>query len=111
MPVTAPGDMARQFASLRAGGAIKSDLAQLSASLSTGRIPDITRHLGGDTAQLSGIQHRISQLDGYRQAASETDQMLGTIQQAVARVDDARTKLADQLLVINDTSLSAQVDA
>lgn len=111
MTMTAISDMAQQFSALRAGGAIKSDLARLSASLSSGRVEDVTRHLNGETAQLSGIQHKLTQLDGYQQVARETGQMLDRIQQVLAQVDTMRTELTNQLLLVGDSSTNVQVDA
>ena len=110
MPVSFISDQAQQFATLRATGAIKSDLGRLAASLSSGRVADITKHLGGNTAQLSGIQHRLTQLEGYQQIGRETAQTLDTIQQVLLRIDTARAQLSEQLLTINDSSVDAQVD-
>ncbi|WP_322893052.1 MULTISPECIES: flagellin [unclassified Yoonia] len=108
MAVTSIGDAAQHFLSMRAGTALKSDLAQLSESLSSGRVTDISRHLRGETAQFSGLHHKLAQLDGYAQVARETGQILDGVQQALARVDTTRAQLTDQLLLAKDTR--AQVD-
>lgn len=111
MPVVSVGDMAQQFISMRQGGAIKTELAQLGARLSTGRIGDVTAALGGDTARLSGINHSLKTLDGYLLAAQETGQTLGAIQTVLARLDTLRGDTSAQLLQLSSDSLASQIDA
>lgn len=110
MPVTRVGDMAQQYLSQRTSGAIKSDLLRLSNSLSSGRVADVARHLNGETARYTGITHQLAQIEGYRLVGRETGQMLDGIQKVVSRVDSARSQLADQVLLVSDSSTSAQVD-
>lgn len=110
MQVTRVGDMAQQYLSQRATSAIKSDLLRLSNSLSSGRVADVARHLNGETARYTGITHQLAQIEGYRLVGRETGQMLDGIQKVVSRVDAARSQLADQVLLVSDSSTSAQVD-
>jgi flagellar hook-associated protein 3 FlgL len=102
--------MAQHYLSQRNGAEIKSDLTRLSNSLSTGRVNDIVGHLNGETARFSGITHQLAQIEGYRLVGRETGQMLEGIQNVLGRVDSARSHLADQLLLVNDSSTTAQVD-
>ncbi len=110
MSVTSVGDMTQQFLSMRAGGTIKSDLARLANSLSSGRVADIPRHLNGETARFTGITHKLAQLEGFRLVGRETSQMLDGIQSIVGRVDTVRSQLAGQVLLVSDSSTMAQVD-
>jgi flagellar hook-associated protein 3 FlgL len=102
--------MTQQFLSMRAGGAIKSDLMRLSNSLSSGRVGDISRHLNGETARLSGITHKLAQIEGFQLVGRETGQMLDGIQAVLGRVDAARSQLAGQVLLVGDSSTALQVD-
>jgi flagellar hook-associated protein 3 FlgL len=102
--------MARQFTSLRNGNAIKTELAELVDSLSSGKVADLTKNLDGETARFSGIRYSLTQLDGYGQIASETLQTLANMQIILGKVDSARGATAEQLLLVNDTSTSAQID-
>ncbi|PJI86102.1 flagellar hook-associated protein 3 FlgL [Yoonia maricola] len=104
------GDMARQFTSLRDGNAIKSELFELAESLSSGKVADLTKSLNGETVRFSGVQYSLTQLDGYQQVASETEQTLGNIQIILGKVDDTRATTAERLLLVNDSSTAAQVD-
>ncbi|SIT89075.1 flagellar hook-associated protein 3 FlgL [Yoonia rosea] len=110
MSVVSVGDMARQFTSLRNGNAIKTELAELVDSLSSGKVADLTKSLDGETARFSGIRYSLTQLDGYGQIASETLQTLANMQIILGKVDSARGATAERLLLVNDTSTSAQID-
>lgn len=110
MPVVSIGDMAQQFTSLRNSGAIKTDLARLSESLSTGKVTDITTHLGGETARFSGIKYSLTQLAAYGQAASETQQTLANVQIILGQVENIRGATAERLLLVSDSSTIAQID-
>lgn len=110
MPVFSVGDMAQQFANMRNGGAIKTELFSLNRQMSTGRVQDVTAHLNGQTTRFSGINHSLAQLNGYLQTASETSQMLRGIQSVLQRVDAARAETSRQLLLVTSESLPNQVD-
>lgn len=102
--------MAQQFTSLRNGAVIKAELASLTDSLSTGVVTDVTKHLDGETARFSGIRYSLTQLDGFGQVASETQQYLSNVQIVLSQVDNTRSATAERLLLVSDTSTIAQVD-
>ena len=110
MPVNSVGDMAQHFMSMRNGSGIKSDLARLSESMSSGRVSDITRHLGGETARLSGINHSLTQLSSYAQAGRETEQTLATMQTVLNQVGALRETTGGQLLLVSNNSSEDQVN-
>ncbi len=110
MSVISTGDLAQQFTSLRSGNAIKSELFELVESLTTGKVADLTKALNGETARFSGISYSLSQLEGYLQVASETGQTLGNVQIVLNKVDGVRGAMAERLLLVSDSSTSAQID-
>lgn len=110
MPVVSVGDMARQFTSMRSGTAIKTELGLLSKRMSTGKVDDITAHLGGQTARFSGVNHSLSRLDSSLRAASETSLLLRSMQTVLQRVDSVRAATSQQLLLVTPESLSSQVE-
>lgn len=110
MPVVSVGDMARQFTSMRNGSAIKTELGRLSQRMSSGKVDDISAHLGGQTARFSGINHSLSRLDNSLRAATETSQVLSSMQTVLQRVDSVRAATSRQLLLVTPESLSSQVE-
>ncbi len=110
MPVISVGDAAQQFISMRNGGTIKTELARLAESLSTGRVTDITAELGGETNRYSGINYSLAQLEGFSQAVSETSQTLAGIQTVLGKIDTVRSDTGAQLLLLSDASTGSQID-
>lgn len=110
MSMISVGDMAQQFVSMRTGGTIKSDLAELAESLSTGRVTDITSTLNGQTVRFSGINYRLDQLEAFSGTLTETAQYLADVQTVLAQVKEIGDLTADRLLLVNDSSTRAQID-
>lgn len=110
MTTISVGDMAQQFSSMRNGSVIKNDLARLVESLSTGKVADITKELGGETKRFSGVNYTLTQLDAYQKATKETAQTLANVQIVLSQVDQVRGVTAERLLLVNDGSTTAQVD-
>lgn len=103
------GDLSQNFKSIRQGFTIKSDLANLSSSLSSGRVTDIPKELNGQTARLNGLNYSREQLDVLQDISKETMLMLDSIQSVLVRVDDKRAELMSRLFTINDSSSQDQV--
>lgn len=109
MPIQSIGDLSKQFTSLRSGGQIKSDLARLSNELSTGRVSDVTEHLGGDTRQLSGINHSLKMLKAYKLAADETSMLLNHLQLSLGHIDSIRESTTSTLFTVTENSSQQQI--
>lgn len=110
MPVVSVGDMAQQFVSMRNSGTIKQELDRLAESLSSGVVTDITRHLGGETAQLSGINYSLSQITSYQQAARETEQTLTGMQLVLSEIDTVRSEMGAQLVLDSFARNGGQIE-
>lgn len=110
MPIVSVGDMSQQFTSMRNGGAIKTELARLADSLSTGKVSDVTRTMNGDTARLSGMNYSLAQLSVYGQLGTETSQVLAGMQSVLGQVDSLRAQTSQQLLLVSDDSATSQLD-
>ena len=109
MPIAMVGDMAQQFNALRNTGTIKTDLARLTQELSSGRVKDVTAHLGEGTARFAGIDYSLDQAAAFLRVGDETAQYLTQVQNVLARVDGLRVETASDLLLIGDGSSDAQV--
>lgn len=110
MTVSSVGDLAQQFTSLRNGRTIKTELAQLADSLSSGQVADITRALDGETTRFAGIRYSLTQLDAFALVGTETKQYLDNIQTVLGQVDTVRGSTAERLLLVSDSSTEAQVN-
>ncbi len=109
MPVVSIGDMSQHFISLRNGGSLKAELARHGQELVTGRLSDVVAGVGGDTRQLSGLEHSLNTNASYQNAAQETSLLLEQMQLSLERVEDARSSATDSLLLISSQSLPNQI--
>ncbi|KJZ21268.1 hypothetical protein TW80_00465 [Loktanella sp. S4079] len=101
--------MAQQFNSMRSGSAIKTDLARLSDSLSTGKVSDLTEHLGGRSSQFSGLSHSLSQIAAYVDSAQETELQLTNMQLVLGHVQTLAQETSGQLLLVSNSSTADQI--
>ena len=109
MPIVSIGDMSQHFLSLRNGGAIKSDLARLGQELATGQNTDLAATLGGDTRQLSGINHSLAVANAFQTAAQDASLTLKHMQLGLNRIDVSRGNAVNSLLAISSQSQSSQM--
>jgi len=109
MTVTGLGDMVQQFKFARNTTAIKTDLAALANSLSTGKVQDLARSLGGDTARYTHIAYDLSRIDAFQKTAEEVALSLSGKQSAAKRFDEIRSEIASVLLKVTDLSNGDQV--
>jgi len=101
--------MSQHFLSLRNSGVIKTDLARLGQELATGKVTDIAAHLGGDTRQVSGIDHSLSVLSAFQTTANETGLLLENMQFALDNVSTQSSSTAEVLLKVSPQSSEHQI--
>lgn len=104
MPVTSIGDMSRSFQMMRQTGALKSDLSRLTQELSTGKIADLTRHLGGDTARVSSMSGELTILQGLAHNNDNLARGLGHLQLNLEQVDTLRSGMASEFALLTPDS-------
>lgn len=104
------GEGARQFQLSRQNTSLKTDLGRLSAELSSGQKSDKTVATNGLSARLSGIEHSLGLLQSYRDGVRETGQSLNSLQSVLANVDNMRSNLAGDLLLVSPDSPTSQIN-
>lgn len=109
MALTSIGDMSQHFMTMRHNTDLKTRLNRLTNELSTGKVGDLTRHLGGDRTRLASFDRGLALLEGFGRAASEASQTLSMMQTVLDQVNTTRGKVAEQLLPVTATSTFEQV--
>jgi flagellar hook-associated protein 3 FlgL len=109
MALISVGDMTQNFLSARQNYSLKTRLAVLTQELSSGRVADLTRHFGGDSARLAGLDRSLTLVESHQRAARETGQFLATMQLNLGTIDSTRNTLSGQLITINSTNSMAQL--
>lgn len=107
MTLQSLGDMARHFTSLRQNVEIRTRLNTLSNELSSGTSADVTARLGGDGARLGDLDRKLALDESYGRAATETAQLLETMQLSLGAVSDLRGQLAGQLVTATAAGATA----
>ena len=111
MTMMSIGDMSQLFTSRRQNTQLKGQMQTLTAELSSGKVADLAKHLGGDQTRLAGIDRTLALQDGFGRAATETAQSLSMMQTTLAQVDATRGTLANRLILTDTGTAAADVPA
>jgi flagellar hook-associated protein 3 FlgL len=108
MTIVTFGDMAQLQTLRRDGAAMKSELSRLTSELSTGRVADLGRAVGGDFSTLADITRALRLNTAFR--ASVTDAAISAEgrQTSLGRLADELEGLAPGILAV--TGAGSQTD-
>ncbi|NBD30229.1 MAG: hypothetical protein GVY31_09345 [Alphaproteobacteria bacterium] len=99
------GDLSRHLVSVRHNAQIKDRLNTLSQELSTGRVWDLTGHLGRDQARFHDTTRQLDLIKTQVRSLDETENFLSVAQLALTRTGEAGESAATALLsVVTETS-------
>jgi flagellar hook-associated protein 3 FlgL len=110
MAMSTIGDLRQHFVSSRNTTATKTELHTLVEELTTGRVSDLTAHLGADQSELSSLDRQLQLLSKFTQTNKTTDQMLLTMQTALDNIDQNRGTASEVLLSIHQSSSTSQIE-
>ena len=97
------GDLAQAYSLRHRNTAIKHDIQRLNQELATGQAADLTKHLGGSYAELTGIERNMRLLEGYAINITEATQVTDVMQTRLEQVSTLTTDFSGDLI----TSLSS----
>ncbi len=103
---TSFGDGSRNFLSMQQTTQLRQRLQVLTREMSTGRAVDTTAKLGRDASRYAATEGLRKRSEAYARTASETGQLLATMQIALAEVDQLRGGLSAQLLLVTQSTPS-----
>ena len=109
MPVSTIGDLRQHFLTSRNNTALKSELGTLVQELTSGKVSDLTSHLGSGQTNLAGVDRQLEMLGRFAQSNTETGQLLSAMQTALAGVDGHRATTSGALLTIDASSSMTQI--
>ncbi|MFB2531664.1 flagellar hook protein [Paracoccus sp. p3-h83] len=105
------GDMARAFQLRHHSGALKTQLAQLSDELTTGRKQDTAAALRGDFTTLGGVEASLASLKSYKAAAAEATLMVDTMQAALGSIQSMTARAGPALIAFATTATPESISA
>ncbi|MCE8007053.1 flagellar hook protein [Aestuariivita sp.] len=100
MKATAIGDLAQTFMLQQRSTQLRASMLRLTQEMSTGIVSDVQSRLGGDFAKLSGLEHRMTIMDGLRVANTEAAGFTEAAQMRLGRVTDTAGELGNSLLAL-----------
>ena len=104
MSLISIGDLAQSQQLRRDNGRLKNDLNRLASELSTGRVRDTAKHLGGDLNQLSGIERGLTRLVGFATVIDEVRLEVTARQSAVDAIRHLGQGVSSALLLVSGGS-------
>lgn len=102
------GDLAQSFLNSRNVNSVKSRLYSLNAELNTGRIGDLSSHLGGQTTAVDALDRDLSILDSYGLANKRLALSFDRLQLSFDAIGALREGMAEQFAVITPASLDRE---
>lgn len=104
------GDMSQTFLNARNLNSVKTRLNTLNTELNTGRISDLSRHLGGQTSLVDGIDRDLKLLDQFETSNAILASSLQRLQLTFGSIDDMRNSMVEQLLPLTADSLDTEFE-
>lgn len=111
MTITSLGDLSQSYAMKSRNGALKADIQRLTFELSSGRVADVRKAVGGSSAYVNDLERNLKKLDGFDLAAREASQFAAGAQSALARIGDLSNEFRDTLIANQGAALSANSDS
>lgn len=111
MAMVSLGDMAQSFLLRNQNAKLRSDLLRHGQEVSTGRVQDLGKRVGGDYAPLAGIERSLARIDAFGTTAREAGIVTETMQSALSAISELATGFAPGLLLGEGAALPAHIDA
>ncbi|UWR03087.1 flagellar biosynthesis protein FlgL [Ruegeria conchae] len=98
MALNSIGDLARGLTLRTRSTEIKSQIETLSCEMSTGKVQDISGHLGGDYAHLLDLDRSLERLDAYSIATAEARLFTDAMQLSLTTFSGSVAEISASLL-------------
>ncbi|MDN3713034.1 hypothetical protein QWZ10_17115 [Paracoccus cavernae] len=104
------GDLARLYHTRQSNLSTKSKINTLSYEATTGIKKDLAKHLGGNTAIINQVEHKLALLDAFKKNTTEAEGTLNAMQLAMQSIQDTIVDLGPALISEASLSSDAQID-
>jgi len=98
MKLTSIGDLARGMVTRTRSVEIRNQIDTLTYEMSSGRVQDVSRYLGGDYSQLLDLDRSLARLDAFKIATSEARLFTDAMQQSLGKFSDSVSEVSVSLL-------------
>lgn len=104
------GDLSRLYHTRQSNASTKNKISTLSYEATTGIKKDLAKHLGGNTAILNQVEHKLVLLNTFRKNTAEAESTLNAMQLAMQSIQDTIGELGPALVSEANLSSDAQID-
>lgn len=92
------GDMAQSVYLRRQNTELKTEMSRLTSELSSGKVQDVTKHLGGDLNYLTDVERSLHMNGVFASSAKEAAGFSGAMQASLAQVQQSISDLGGSIL-------------
>ena len=98
MKLTAIGDLARNMVTRTRSAEIRNQIDTLTYEMSSGRVQNLSGHLGGDYSQILGLDQSLARLDAFKIATSEARLFTDAMQLSLGKFNESISGISASLL-------------
>ena len=98
MKLTAIGDLARNMVTRTRSAEIRNQIDTLTYEMSSGRVQNLSSHLGGNYSQLLGLDQSLARLDAFKIATSEARLFTDAMQLSLGKFNESISGVSASLL-------------
>ncbi|MBU2981177.1 hypothetical protein KO498_05070 [Lentibacter algarum] len=104
------GDMAQSTLLRRQNSQLKSEMSRLTLELSSGKVQDVSKHLGGDFGYLGEVERSLRVTSAFKTSASEAATFAASMQSALGFVSNAMGSMGVGLIAAGEGAISGTRD-
>ncbi len=110
MTLTSIGDLARGLTLQTRSTEIKQRIETLSYEMSTGKVQDVSGHLGGDYSHLLDLDRSLTRLDAFGIATAEAKLFTDAMQQSLTMFSESTGEMAASLLAFDTANQTVTLE-
>jgi flagellar hook-associated protein 3 FlgL len=101
------GDLAQSVYLRRQNVELKTEMARLTSELSSGKVQDVTEHLGGDVTYLTDIVRNMRLNNVFERSTQEAASYTATMQASLGYLQETVGNLAHEILSLGAQGMSS----
>lgn len=98
------GDMAQSFHLRRQNAELKTEMMRLTSELSSGKVQDVMKHLGGDLNYLTDIERSLQMNSVFTRSAHEAAGFSAAMQSSLSYLQQSISDMSSDILGLGDGS-------
>lgn len=110
MSLVSLGDLAQSFTMRRQNTALRTEINTIVQEVSSGRVADLAKEVGGDFGPMTGIEHDLAKLQAYDTSITESKLFVSGLQDALEVIQAETQDFANAAIAASETGNGALAD-